>query len=75
VLYVEELIGSETVVAVTPETIAAVEDHALVADTLERAAAEAPRTFREIEAAGVDLDDVWRVLEARAEQATSPVRA
>jgi transaldolase len=67
VLYVEELIGQETVVSVTSETIAAVEDHALVADKLERTAAEAPRTFRELETAGVDLDDVWRVLEARAD--------
>jgi transaldolase len=63
VLYVEELIGAETVDTMPQETIEAFEDHGVVADTLETGIEEARRLFGEIEAVGVDLADVWRTLE------------
>jgi transaldolase len=63
VMYVEELIGPQTVNTMPPETIEAFEDHGVVADTLETGIEEARRLFQEIEAAGVDLEDVWRTLE------------
>src|SRR2546421_1127232 len=63
VLYVEELIGPETVDTMPEETIDAFQDHGQVALTLERDLDEAKRVFAEIAAAGVDYDDVVRVLE------------
>ena len=66
VLYPEQLIGAETIVALTPATIAAFEDHGVVADTLVRGAGDAARVERDVVAAGIDLDDVRRALEADA---------
>jgi transaldolase len=63
VLYVEELIGPETINTMPEETIKAFQDHGEVALTLEQGVDEARRLFEEIEAAGVDVDDVTRVLE------------
>ena len=61
--YVEALIGSETVNTMPLETLEAFRDHGTVADTLEQDIDEARRTFEEVAAAGVDLDDVWETLE------------
>jgi transaldolase len=63
VLYVEELIGPETVNTMPEETIRAFQDHAEVAPTLERDLDEAKRVFERIAEAGVDYDDVVVVLE------------
>jgi transaldolase len=63
VLYVEELIGPETVNTMPRETIEAVQDHGRVADTLERDLDGAKRTLEQFAAAGVDYDDVVAVLE------------
>ena len=63
VLYVEELIGSETVNTMPQETIEAFQDHGEVAPTLEQGIDEAERVFEQIRDAGVDYDDVVRVLE------------
>jgi transaldolase len=63
VLYVEELIGPETVDTMPEETIQAFQDHGEVAPTLEQGIDEAKRVFAELAAAGVDYDDVVRVLE------------
>ena len=63
VLYVEELIGSETVNTMPQETIEAFQDHGEVAPTLEQGIDEAERVFEQIREAGVDYDDVVRVLE------------
>jgi transaldolase len=63
VIYVEELIGRETVNTMPLETVEAFEDHGVVAETLEEGVDEARQLFGDLEAAGVDLDDVWRVLE------------
>ncbi len=63
VLYVEELIGPETVNTMPEETIRAFQDHGKVAPTLERGLDEAKSLLDEIAAAGVDYDDVTETLE------------
>jgi transaldolase len=68
VLYVEELIGPETVNTMPEETIKAFQDHGEVALTLERDLDEAKRVFERIAEAGVDYDDVVAVLEQEGVQ-------
>jgi len=63
VMYVEELIGPETVNTMPLETVAAFQDHGQVELTLERDLDEAKRVFEELEKAGVDYDDVTATLE------------
>jgi transaldolase len=62
-LYVDELIGSETVNTMPEETIRAFQDHGTVAPTLEEGIDEAEAIFEQIAAAGVDYDDVTETLE------------
>jgi transaldolase len=68
VLYVEELIGPETVNTMPEETIQAFQDHGEVALTLERDLDGARRLFDELAEAGIDVDDVTRVLEEEGVQ-------
>jgi transaldolase len=68
VVYVEELIGPETVNTMPEETIEAFQDHGEVAPTLEAGIDEAERVFEQVAAAGVDYDDVVRVLEEEGVQ-------
>jgi len=63
VMYVEVLIGPQTVDTMPEETIRAFQDHGEVALTLERDIDEARRVFERIAEAGVDYDDVVAVLE------------
>jgi transaldolase len=63
VLYVEELIGPETVNTMPDETISAFQDHGEVALTLEADLDEARGVFDRLAEAGVDYDDVVAVLE------------
>jgi transaldolase len=63
VLYVEELIGPQTVNTMPDETIEAFQDHGRVAETLEEGIDEARATFERLAEAGVDYDDVTRTLE------------
>jgi transaldolase len=63
VLYVEELIGPETVNTMPRETIDAVLDHGNVERTLDRDVNEARRTLERFAEAGIDYDDVVKVLE------------
>jgi transaldolase len=63
VLYVEELIGPETVNTMPEETIRAFQDHGVVDLTLERDLDEAQRVFDSVAEAGVDYDDVVVTLE------------
>jgi transaldolase len=63
VLYVEELIGPETVNTMPEETIRAYQDHGRVALTLAEGLDEAKEVFRRIADAGVDYDDVTATLE------------
>jgi transaldolase len=62
-LYVDGLIGSETVNTMPEETIGAFQDHGTVAPTLEEGIDEAEAVFEQIAAAGVDYDDVTETLE------------
>ena len=68
VIYVEELIGRDTVNTMPEETIRAFEDHGVVAATLEHGVAEARQLLAAVEAAGVSYDDVVAVLEAEGVQ-------
>jgi transaldolase len=63
VMYIEELIGPETVNTMPKETIEAFQDHGIVRPTLEEGLDEARQLFQELAQAGVDYDDVTRVLE------------
>jgi transaldolase len=67
-LYVDELIGPETVNTMPLETIRAFQDHGIVADTLEADLDEARQVFADLEAAGVDYDDVTGTLEREGVQ-------
>jgi transaldolase len=68
VLYVDELIGPETVNTMPEETIDAFEDHGEVGLTLERDPDEARRVFERVAEAGVDYDDVVDTLEREGVQ-------
>jgi transaldolase len=63
VLYVEELIGPETVNTMPVETIDAFQDHGVVADTLTQGLDEARALLDRLAEAGVDYDDVTDTLE------------
>jgi transaldolase len=68
VIYVEELIGRDTVNTMPLETVEAFQDHGEVADTLEQGVDEAREILRQFEEAGIDYDDVTRVLEEEGVQ-------
>jgi transaldolase len=68
VMYVEELIGPETVNTMPLETIEAFQDHGVVADTLEQGLDEARALLDELARAGVDYDDVTDTLEREGVQ-------
>jgi transaldolase len=63
VMYVEDLIGPETVNTMPKETIEAFQDHGVVRPTLEEGLDEARQLFEELAQVGIDYDDVTRVLE------------
>ena len=62
-LYVEELIGPETISTMPEETIRAFQDHGRVALRLESDLEEAQSLINKLYAAGVDYDDVVTTLE------------
>jgi len=68
VIYVEELIGPETVDTMPPETIRAFQDHGRVERTLDQNLPDAHRTFEALAQAGVDYDDVVATLEREGVQ-------
>jgi transaldolase len=63
VIYVEELVGSDTVNTMPRETVEAVMDHAEIERTLDRDVDGARRTLEAFAAAGIDYDDVVETLE------------
>jgi transaldolase len=63
VIYVEELIGPDTVNTMPRETIEAFEDHGKVENRLEQDVDGARRTLEAFEAAGIAYDDVVETLE------------
>jgi transaldolase len=68
VLYVEELIGPETVDTMPEETIQAFQDHAEVAETLTQGVDDARKLFDDLRDAGIDYDDVTDTLEREGVQ-------
>jgi transaldolase len=63
VLYVEELIGPDTVNTMPRETVEAFQDHGRVERTLDRDVDEARRTLERFAEAGIEYDDVVETLE------------
>jgi transaldolase len=68
VLYVEELIGPDTVNTMPAETVAAFQDHGEVKDTLTTGIDEATKLLDRLREAGVDYDSVVETLEAEGVQ-------
>ena len=62
-LYVDTLIGPHTVNTLPDATLEAFEDHGTVARTVDADPSAAHGVLRDVATAGVDLDDVARVLE------------
>jgi transaldolase len=62
-MYVEELIGPDTVNTMPEETIMAYQDHGDPKPRLQEGLGEARKVFEELERAGVDYDDVTDTLE------------
>ncbi len=63
VMYVEELIGRDTVDTMPPQTIDAFRDHGKVADTLDRGLDEAHEVMRRLASAGISMAQVTQELE------------
>jgi len=68
VLYVEDLIGPQTVNTMPEETIDAFQDHGQVALTLEEGLDEAAALLTDLADAGIDYDDVTDTLEREGVQ-------
>jgi transaldolase len=68
VLYVEELIGPDTVDTMPFETISAFQDHGEVRETLSQGLDDAKALLDELSKAGVDYDDVTDTLEREGVQ-------
>ncbi|MDQ3777525.1 MAG: transaldolase [Actinomycetota bacterium] len=62
-IYVEELLGPDTVSTMPEETIRAFQDHGVVRPRLESEVRDAQHLFNELYAAGVDYGDIVRTLE------------
>jgi transaldolase len=58
VIYVEELVGPDTVDTMPPQTLEAFRDHGEVARTVDRDLDAAERTIRELADLGISLDEV-----------------
>ncbi len=63
VMYIEPLIGNETVTTVPDDTIAAFSDHGIVADTLGEGLAEAHSLIDALKAIGIDTELVAEELQ------------
>jgi transaldolase len=62
-LYVDSLIGPDTVNTLPESTIAAFEDHGTLARTIDSGVGDAEAVMRALAEVGVDMDDVGRTLE------------
>jgi transaldolase len=62
-LYVDSLIGPDTINTMAESTITAFEDHGTVARTIDTGMGEATDVMQNLCAVGVDMDDVGRSLE------------
>ncbi len=61
-LYVDELIGPDTVNTMPPETFVAVKDHGKPAVTLTQGLDQAQAQFADLASLGIDIDDVTTLL-------------
>jgi transaldolase len=61
-VYVDELIGPDTVNTVPPATLAAFQDHGTVARTVDKDVAAADKAIRDLAALGIDVDVVCNEL-------------
>jgi transaldolase len=68
-LYVDELIGPDTVTTLPEATIAAFEDHGHLGRTIDTYVEEAAEVMRRLAGVGIDMDDVGSVLEHQAIEA------
>jgi transaldolase/glucose-6-phosphate isomerase len=66
VMYIEELIGPDTVNTVPPATLDAFKDHGEIRSSLEQGIDEARRTMAELEAGGISMKEVTDTLIAQA---------
>lgn len=64
VMYLEQLIGPETVNTVPPATLDAFRDHGVVAQTLKADLESAQQQLKDLSALGIDLDAITDKLEA-----------
>jgi transaldolase len=62
-IYVEDLVGPETVNTMPPALIEAVQDHGEIADRLEQDVEGARKVLDDLKEAGIDYDDVVETLE------------
>ncbi|ABD89205.1 bifunctional transaldolase/phosoglucose isomerase [Rhodopseudomonas palustris] len=62
VVYVEELIGPNTVNTVPPATLDAFRDHGVPRDSLEENIDDAKQVLADLDAAGISLDDIAKQL-------------
>jgi transaldolase len=62
-LYVDALIGPNTVNTLSASTMRAFEDHGTLARTIDTEIAEAGEVMHALESAGIDMDDVGHALE------------
>jgi transaldolase len=62
-MYVDNLIGPDTVNTLPESTIEAFEDHGALARTVDAAAADAAATIEQLAGVGIDFDDVGATLE------------
>jgi transaldolase len=62
VVYVEELIGPDTVNTMPPATMDAFRDHGVVARTVDRNTREAQRVMEQLAEIGIDFNDVTKKL-------------
>ncbi|HWX45734.1 MAG TPA: transaldolase [Solirubrobacteraceae bacterium] len=67
-LYVEELIGPDTINTMPEETIRAYQDHGRPQGRLQTGVTEAHKLLRELERAGVDYEDLTDTLEGEGVQ-------
>lgn len=70
-LYIDELIGPETVSTIPPTTVDAFRDHGTLGNTLEAGVADAHVTLAELADSGVDMDAITEQLQVNGVAAFS----
>jgi transaldolase len=67
-MYISELIAPDTVNTMPEKTLMAYADHGRPGTPVQQAYADAEKVMQAVAGAGVDLDDVFRVLEEEGVQ-------